>query len=534
MSSANSIVGSGSVMPEDLYLRKYESSCVYESPSLLYDYNRSQLKKEGPIQGFFESDQKRTDYDTAGRLALRDGGKRRQTEPWLPDGTFLDQQFTEPDPRSIMYQPDMLKHREQQEARGGYYNYRSDEDFSIPEKGIHPDKYRKMIRDSQNLTKSYTNIFDESLVGMQNSGAMAYNTAKPHIVDLTQFSAPYKPGFDVTQGQHAGAVTTLSNDTSIGWRRGVDHRFKVAQYGQVRGVGRIQDQDWYKNRGAGTLDHENDGYLYVEDTPVPHPTAQMIVDLSEKRLMEVEGARHVKLGSSKKCVTGIKRRLDQDDMTRMQAKFVQASQLATSHEKLDQMQGNKVGRKFLADDTLQRLSVVNPKIVEFMAAHAAGGGVNKKRGGLDRDDLRKEIQRTAKDAGVYVQRGNKKTMSVERLDSMAGKHNTEYNFERGVEKRVHMYGKNMKRVMGSGLDKLDKLDRFGGQSRGSEMRRRNQMLGDIKTKDDFEITADMPEFRPHDIGKKGKMGDKARSMHYSEQDIVRDDQMSEMEFGRTR
>ena len=140
MSSANSVVGSGSLMPEDFYIRKYESSCIYESPSMMDDYNRNQLKKEGPIQGFFESDQKRTNYDTLGRLALRDGGKRRQTEPWLPDGTFLDHQFTEPDSRSIMYQPDMLLHRKQQEARGGYYNYRSDEDFSIPEKGIHPDK----------------------------------------------------------------------------------------------------------------------------------------------------------------------------------------------------------------------------------------------------------------------------------------------------------------------------------------------------------------------------------------------------------
>ena len=418
----------------------------------------------------------------------------------------------------------MMKHREQQEARGGYYNYRSDEDFSIPEKGIHPEKLRYLMRESQNLAKSYMNIFDESLVGMQNSGAMSYNTAKPHLVDLTQFSAPYKPGFDVTQGQHAGAVTTLSNDTSIGWRQGVDHRFKVAHYGQVRGAGRIQDQDWYKNRGAVTMDHDDAGYLHIEEAPVPHPTAQMIVDLSEKRLMEIEGARHVKLGESEKSMTGIKRRLDQDDMTRIQAKFVRSSQLATAHEKLNQVQRNTPGAKFRDADTLQRSTFINPRIIESIVQ------ANAKRADLSRDDLRDAIHRTAKDSGLYVSMANTKAQVMS--DPMAGKHSTEYNFRRGDDKQVHVYGLNMKQSVVANMSRLDTSEGFGSQSKNNEMRKRTQMLGDSKTIDDFEFTTEMPEFIPHQIGKKGKMGDKARVMHYSEQDTLRDDQMSEMRSGR--
>jgi hypothetical protein len=523
MPITNSVVGAGSLMPEDMYMRKYESSCIYESPSLMYDYNRNQLKKTGPVQGFFESDQKRTNYDTVGRLALRDGGKRNQSEPWLPDGTFLDHQFLEPDPRSLMVEPDMLKHREQQEARGGYYNYRSDEDFSIPEKGIHPEKLRYMMRESQNLAKSYMNIFDESLVGMQNSGPMSYNTAKPHLVDLTQFSAPYKPGFDVTQGQHAGAVTTLSNNTPIGWLQGVDHRFKVAHYGQIRGLGRVQDQDWYKNRGSATMDHEDAGYLHIEESPVPHPTAQMIVDLSEKRMMEIEGASHVKLGESEKSMTGIKRRLNQDDMTRIQAKFVKSSQAATAHEKLNQMQRNAPGLQFREADTLQRSTIINPRIIESVMQ------VNAKRANLDRDDLRGEIQRTAKDSGLYVSAKNTKAQGLS--DPMIGRHSTEYNFKRGDDKQVHVYGLNTKQSVDPAMSKLDTSDGFGSQSKNNEMRKRNQMLGDIKTTKDFEMTGDMHEFTPHQIGKKGKMRDKARVMHYSEEDTLRDDQMSEMRSG---
>lgn len=527
MSSANSIVGAGSLMPEDMYLRKYESSCVYEDPDLIEGYTRNQLKKTGPIQGFFESDQKRTNYDTLGRLAIRDGGKRCQTEPWLPDGTFLDQQFLEPDPRSLMEGPDMLKHREQQDARGGYYNYRSDADNSIPEKGIHPDKLRYLMRDSQNTIKSYLNIFDESLVGMQNSGSMSFNTSKPHMVDLTQFSAPYKPGFDVTQGQHAGAVTTLSNDTSIGWRSGVDHRFKVAHYGQTRGASRIQDQDWYKNRGSAKMDHDQPGYLYIEGSPVPHPTAQMIVDLTELRISALEGARNAKLGESKNCMTGIKRRLDQDDMTRMQAKFVQASQLATAHTRLNQTQGNKIGKQFQDPNTLQRNSVINQKIAEFISAHAAGGGINRKMGELNTDDLRSAIRRTAKDGGIYMTMTNNANMNMSHVDPMSGKYSTEYGFTRGTERRVHVYGANMDQSVQANMTRVDTSEGLGSSSKEADMRRRNQMLGDSKTTDDFEFT-EMPEFAPHQIGKKGKMFDKSQSMRYSEHEPPSDEQMSEM------
>jgi hypothetical protein len=82
------------------------------------------------------------------------------------------------------------------------------------------------------------------------------------------------------------------------------------------------------------------------------------------------------------------------------------------------------------------------------------------------------------------------------------------------------------------MSRLDTSEGFGSHSKNNEMRKRTQMLGDSKTIDDFEFTTEMPEFTPHQIGKKGKMGDKARVMHYSADDTLRDDQMSEMRSGR--
>lgn len=519
MAGNDSIVGTYGLMPEDLYLRKYETTCVYESPSLLNDYNRNELKKEGPVQGFFESDQKRTNYDTKGRLALREHGKRKKTEPWLPDGTFLDHQFATKDPRSIMYGPDFHKHKDQQFARGGYYNYRSDEDYSIPEIMIHPEAYRQRIRETQQQAKDRMNIFETSQVGW-------------HTGSVTQQSVTKKSGFlnsvtdqemsaasDFTLENRIGKTNSLSNDTSIGWRKGVDHRFKVAHYGQHRGARKFADQDFYKNRGSTQYDTPSD-YLQIEESPVPKPTAEMIVDLSAKRLMEVEGASHVKLGVAQKCKV-MKKRLTQDDMNRAQAKFVKVSQKQTAHDKLDALQGNRPGQKFQGDDTLQRQTILKPKVVEKMAQ------MNKKMADRERKDLRESIQNTAKDGGIYITEANRSNMMIEKLDPSQGKHNVLYNFKRGDEKKVHVYGASKKQKNGTDRSRISWED-FESESYKTDQRRGNVDNAKIMQTKDTEHDMEMSEFTPHSVGKKGRMNKSGMKYMNVKDHSMNDDDMSEM------
>lgn len=519
MPGSDSVVGSGSLMPEDLYLKKYESTCVYESPSLINDYNRNELKKEGPIQGFFESDQKRTNYDTKGRLALREHGKRRVTEPWLPDGTFLDHQFATKDPRSIMYQPDMRKHAEQQYARAGYYNFRSDEDFSVPEIMIHPEAYRQKIRETQQQAKDRMNIFETSQVGWHNGGSTQKLLTAPHAVDSTIRDSEVSSVSNFTLENRTGKTNSLSNDTSIGWRKGVDHRFKVAHYGQQRGARNFADQDFYKNRGSTKYDQEVT-YITIEESPVPRPTAEMIVDLSAKRLMEVEGARHVKLGVAKKCMV-MKRKLTQSDMNRAQTNFVAPSQKTTAHTKLNGMQGNNPGAKFRGDDTLQRHTVVKPKIVEKLSL------MNRMMASRDRDDLRQEIQQTAKDGGIYLKELNTSRMRSEKLDPARGKHNVLYNFKRGEEKTVHVYGKGKTQKKGTDASRVAYED-FAGESFESEQRRRNLDPAKMQQTTDHEYDTEIPDFMPNHASKKGGMN-KSRSKYMNVRDhSINDDDIMEM------
>jgi hypothetical protein len=495
MAGTDSIVGTSGLMPEDMYLRKYETSCVYESPSLINDYNRNELKKEGSQQPFFESDQKRTNYDTKGRLALRDNGKRSNTEPWLPDGTFLDHQFATKDPRSIMYGPDMRKHVDQQYARRDYYNYRNDNDYSIPEIGIHPEAYRQKIRETQQQAKDRMNIFETSQVAWNtgiNSSLITKRKSLLNTVTDTEMSSVV----DATLENRTGATNALSNDTTIGWNSTVDHRFQIAHYGQQRGSNVFADQDYYKNRGSTKYDQETD-YVMIEESPIPRPTAEMIVDLSAKRLQEVEGASHVKFGKGTDCKV-MKRRLTQDDMIKCQSKFVKMSGKLSAHTKLDGMQGNVPGVQFGSDDNLQRQSILKPTIVEKMTIS------NKKRSEIERDDLRQSIKHSAKDGGIYLSEKNVKRMASETLDPTGGRNNVKYTFKRGEEKKVHVYGAGRGTKNGTDMSRV-RTENFGSESYNTEQRRRNlNNAKNMQTTDTVEST-EVNEFTPHQIGKKGSM-----------------------------
>jgi hypothetical protein len=78
-------VGTYGEMPLDMYLKKQETTCMYENPSMVEDNLRSLLSDYTPDEPFLESDQPRggTDkygnerggYESTQRINLRSGAR---------------------------------------------------------------------------------------------------------------------------------------------------------------------------------------------------------------------------------------------------------------------------------------------------------------------------------------------------------------------------------------------------------------------------------------------------------------------------
>ena len=193
--SRHSIVGSGSDVPVDVYLKKIEQTCMYESPDMVESYHRNTLKDMRPCQDFFESDQPRGGRSADGKLNgnnissrflnFRDSGfmSAEGAEPYLPDGTFLDHVFLEKDPRGGALEPDMRKHVDQQYARKSFINFKPDHDDSVTESGITPGQMVKNIRSGQKIIKDYLKIFDTSWDAWSTANSM-HGFTKSNVVSI--------------------------------------------------------------------------------------------------------------------------------------------------------------------------------------------------------------------------------------------------------------------------------------------------------------------------------------------------------------
>jgi hypothetical protein len=131
----SSLQGSYGSVPISEYLKKMEQTCLFEPEDQLDNYMRDSLKNTDTDTPLFESDQPRRDNHSRERLSLRHTGRRTEAEPFLPDGSFLDYEFLNADPRGTAVGPDMMKHRKQQEARGKFIKMGYDDDMSVPSEG---------------------------------------------------------------------------------------------------------------------------------------------------------------------------------------------------------------------------------------------------------------------------------------------------------------------------------------------------------------------------------------------------------------
>lgn len=487
--TGDSIVGLSGDMPIDMLMRKQELTCQYQDPYEVENHLRELMRDFSCDQPFLASDQMRGGIDEYGTnrggyqssqtINLRSGA-RTLTDPRLPEGVFLDHQFLEKDPRGVALGPDMKKHVDQQYARKDLIKYFPDNDDSVPQGPMNPWKMQMNVRNAQNTTKDYFKIFDTSKGGWTNGGMTpGYSVSnKQNIKDGQVIMDPVQ----MPNINRIDATNNLSNDTSIGWRRTTDHRFKVAKYGKTNASKSFTTEDWYKNRSNVHIDH--DIYVSWQDTNMLKSTALLMMDLSRKKeTQQFTGLSGINFGTSAK-IKNKQKKLTPGDMAGITARPTKETRVEDSHTALKGEQTPTSGEKLMIHDVKNiEKTHINPTIVEKMS------NINKQMNTQKTDDLRNSIKKSADDNGVYMAMDNKQV--TKKFDpttlwkSIAA-------YKKGISQSVKNYKAAVTKIEEGGkkLDKISKDIDFKEsftreQRRGKLDITQNQNINTSKTDNDY-------------------------------------------------
>jgi hypothetical protein len=480
----STIVGSGSLMPEDMYLRKIEQTCMYESPTMVDDFHRSTLKDMRPSKPFFESDQPLGDGtginpNSQRFLDFRDTGRLSRAEPHLPDGTFLDWQFLEKDPRGTAQGPDMRKHAEQQYARAGNIKFYPDNDDSVPESGWNPYQAQMQIRNAQTQVKDRMRIFDTAFDNFHNGGI----GGRSGVSVMEQYKTDQEiKDIAMDRSNRAHKTTSLSNDTSIGWRRTTDHRFKVAKYGKSNKARLMSGDSWYKNRANVHLDH--DILVSWQETNVPKATALLMIDLAKKKKNAHRTGIDTKFAHSENTQNGRKYKLTPADMAGMSKRETFETRTSDAHTELDG-ESAPTTRVMKHDENNIEKTIINPIIFETMES------INQKSRKRDVKDLRDAIQQTASNSNLYLVEQSKTQRKRDPDNSLLWE--SLANFKKGDEKQIFQYKAAVRAVDSHNMERLSKDAGFKSNSYITDQRRGNidntgiQQVGGTNLDADFAV-----------------------------------------------
>lgn len=464
------IQGSGSIMPIDLYLKKMEQTCLFEDPDMLNSYYRSTLKNMHCDKPMFESDQPRTDNYSQDRLNLRHSGARVTTDPYLPDGTFLDFQALEGDSRGTAIDPNMMLHRKQQESRGKFIKFYSDEDASIPSEGRTPSRVIADIKGQFYRVKDQLKIFDTSIDSRHNGGTNQVLRTNAAECMQEQSARDYEIA-DAMCYNTANVTNNLSNNTSIGWRRTTDHIFQVAKYGITRKNKDAKSQNFLKNRQNATITH--DVLVSYQGQNVSKSVGLKMIDLAKKKQNSLEFGNAAEFGKGK---TGIQRsqKLNPKDLSGMVKKSIDTSQDDTAHTMLNGAQVSHVSGKMTqqrVDLNMKNKALVDMYIVSYMSNN------NRKLNKNILSDLREEIVQSADFITLLNEQNNKTNSVMEIKNELLW--NSLADFERGKSMKLQNY-KNNSNMVG---DKVQ--GDFAFEEYKKEQKTSNQRRGNIQNPDQY-------------------------------------------------
>jgi hypothetical protein len=431
LTRGHSLSGQYGTIPYDAYFRKIEQHNGYEDPMTVENYMRQQLVDYRPDAPVFESDQPRDPNDRGSgfasreRLNLRHTGFRSSESPNLPEGTFLDHEFMERDPRGIQNLPDLSKAKDHQIARASMINYSNDADYSIPESGINPTQMVSLIRNSQQQFKDRYRNFEESMDSWHNGGRIV-NKKRNKVAMVTRDGTIVNLA-DATQNVRRDYVALIS-DKVTGTHRWTepDHRVKVSKYGMVKSLFDIDANKWNNNRSNSYLDHS----IPVE------LNGQMVNKLLATLILDLEGQRSTKQAITQGADYGdslmnqikeSKTHINPEDIYKlMMIGMTSNSQAASAHESMLSDTNNKKLKIDSDNRFIMQQSKLNHEIAETIS-HA-----NKKLGPKESKNMRERVKQSSAEQGIYAQNDNKKT--VEKVINRLDRNSKDYDIIKGDSK----------------------------------------------------------------------------------------------------
>jgi hypothetical protein len=279
----------GDLPPGDI-LRKMEvTSGVYEREDRLDEFFRNTLIDRRPDAPTLASDETRKDRHSTEILSVRHNGHRTGAIPDRPD---MNLSFTERDPRGIATDPNMRKLVGQTAARVRMKDFQSDATSDMQSTSGQRSE-QKAIKDRQDTFKqsrSRLKIFETSKDGRAiRSGVGGYSKNKRSDVMNVVVEAP---DLRVNESTNANrdAVTRISNAMPIGSRKTVSHRFKIADYSQVRGHNNQVNNDFRSAIDMAEQDQEEaedskmattQAIAYTMATAANRPDTEITAEMTE-------------------------------------------------------------------------------------------------------------------------------------------------------------------------------------------------------------------------------------------------------------
>jgi hypothetical protein len=485
----NTKLGLIGVMPQSEYLRKIEQTNYQEDYDEYEIYARNLLADFRPDDTFLESDQSRNPSDrnsgvgSKERLTMRYEGSRSGISPDLPDGTFLDHEFMEKDPRGTSNIPDFNKERKQREARGRFIKFSNDDDKSIPESSIHPAKMVSLIRNTQQQFKDRYANFDESFDNFHNGsarqrGEVSSVVLTEHdgtIIDLSK--ANYKHRVD--------PVNLLSNRVpGIPRLTEPDHRVKISKYGNVRPIMDIGSNNWSENRNNSNLDHKPTTNISGE--LINKTVAAMILNVEAQQKNKKESALGTKFEDSNVMKNKqTKKSINPDDIT----KVILVGLNSQSQTKCANTEffSNDVNNRELNYKSNVRNSMNNVKINHHMASSIVQA--TKTKNNKKENDLRESIIKSSIDHYNDVEGINRKNNNTVDNTLNNSSLNTHYIED---SKNVKIYSNIKPTTKLSNIENIN-FEQYKTTSYNNTNKQRNNLAKNTSVSD-FENDVTMEEF----------------------------------------
>ena len=441
----------GSDMTEAHYLKKYEKTCIYEDPDQTEKYHRSLLVDARPDAPLFEDEEPRYNNYSSDKLNLRHHGRRVATEPYLEDGTFLEFDGLQPDSRGAAFEPDMTKHRKQQEVRGKFVKYSKDDDFSVPSSGRNQ---ARVISDNKRQfydTKKRLKIFDASR-GNFIIGYNGHDIRNPNTKCMQVSDERSREMQDEKCSTRKSRFNDLNIDTSVTWKRSTDHVFQVAKYGMSKKSQAPSTQDFLKNRANSRIGH--DIMVSWNGQNVSKSVSLKMIDMAKQKYRDMKSANNVLFASSDVYKTRkYGNRISPEDI------IARRGNTASSHEQTANASLNGHQSQHIVGTMLKpRLdsnrftkAIIDPDIIMHMSS------VNRKLNTEQTDDLREQIlQSTNIFDNLLIDQVNSKCAQIEKnnellWDSIA-------NHEKGVSMKVANYGRIAENIAVNGPKNHNAID----------------------------------------------------------------------------